>query len=71
MKDSSECDRLEQEFYCLSQQSLYFQCNKQMCQAEKTSVIGLFDAMNLDKVCIADRIKTWLFWLSSETWLSG
>ncbi len=37
----------------------------------KTSVVGHYDAMNLDKVCTAARIKTWLFGVYSETWLSG
>jgi hypothetical protein len=36
-----------------------------MCQALKASVVGLFDAMNLDKVCTAARIKTWFSLLYS------
>ena len=37
----------------------------------KIRVVGLYDAVNLDKVCTAARIKPWLFGGYSETWLSG
>ena len=44
-----------------------------MCQGSERSVVGLYDAANLDKVCTAARIKTLAFCLVGDVaeWLKA